>query len=333
MQRQILFLLTLIAPSLGLSQNAFAQDRDPSLSDLIISIDGEVFVSVDQTRYFNAVNCEDPSTTTFQVRIDNAAGNRVNQVYVWVGQANANCNRGENRTDVTSNRCQPVAGGAAQTVDVNNTLNGLTLADLTDTDTEIVDCANTALQGQPYNLFVFRTPPGAVDVPPDQFGIADFYVDVTPPNPPVLRNSSPGLGESFVLEWQQPTDNIQNYLFYRSDDGNPDTATQIEGATADLNSTSMGFTASGLGLALGESTTLYVSAVDKASVIPGEGNQGDLSEGWPVTAAETIGFCDATGNCTGCSAAPIALAAGGPSSVAWALAALFALGYVRRRHR
>jgi hypothetical protein len=336
MSTRILFFLSLTAAVLGLAPNAFAQDRDPGMTDLILTINGQSFVSSNQDRYFNAVNCEDPATTSFQVRISTELGAAVSQVYLWVGQANSNCNREEQRTDINADRCRPVADGAAQTVDINNTLNGLTLADLTDTG--LVDCANTALQGQPYELFVFRAPPGSTTVPPEGFGIADFLVDVTPPNPPTVTNTAPGIGESFVLGWEQPTDNIEDYLFYRNDVDDPETATQIEGAVSDQNKTSRGFTASGsapggLDLALGESTFLYLTAVDKASVIPGEGNQSELSVGWQVTAAKTVGFCDASGSCTGCAASPIAMAVDGPSAALCVLGVLGTLAYRRRRRR
>ena len=154
----------------------------------------------------------------------------------------------------------------------------------------------------------------------------------------------PVSGVSFVLRWEQPIDAIQGYLFYRNNDDDPETATQIEGAVSDQNSVSRSFTAAGappggLDLALGESTNLYVSAVDEASVVPGEGNQSELSVGWQVTAAEiedppdagTDAGTDPGGSGKGCAASPIAVGPDGPSAALFAFGVLGALAYKRRR--
>jgi len=318
MRNRILFLF-----SLGTALTAFAPTSFAQALDLITLINDEGFVSEAQDRYFNAANCEDPAGTSFQERITTDPASPVVEVYLWVGGQGSDCHLEANRTDITD-RCRPVAGGAAQTVVGNNLIEGLTLADLT--DTELVDCSNTALQGQPYELYAFRDLEYASqDVPPEAYGIANFFVDVTPPNPPNVRTEPPGFGESFNMEWPQPTDDLQLYRFYRNDvEDDPDTATLIEGVTADLNATSQNFTAAGLGLEQDESTYLYATAVDKASAVPGNGNEGDKSAGWMVTAAETAGFCDATGACTGCSVSPISMIGGAPSSAAWMLGLLFA---------
>ncbi len=333
MRKPFFFLL-----ALGAALRAFAPTSFAQATDLITTINDETFLSDTQERFFNAANCADPAATTFQDRIVTTPGTSVTQVYLWVGGQKSECNKEANRTDITANRCRAVLAEAAQTVDANNLLNGLTLADLTDTG--LVDCTNTALQGQPYELYAFRsTPPGAVDVPPEGYGVAAFKVDVTPPNPPQVKTDPPGLGESFNMTWPQPTDNLQLYRFYRNDlEDNPATATLIDGLTGSLNATSQGFTASGsganaLGLALGESTFLYATAVDKASVEPGFGNESELSAGWKVTAAETSGFCDASGTCTGCSASPVGMASGAQGSAVWMLGLLFAVACVWRRRR
>ncbi|MDH3654677.1 MAG: hypothetical protein OEN21_10440 [Myxococcales bacterium] len=327
MRNRFLFLF-----SLGAALTAFGPTTFAQAADLITSIGGEGFLSDTQERFFNAANCADPAGTTFEDRIDTTSGTAVDQVYLWVGGQNSQCDLERNRTDITANRCQPVAGEAAQTLDINNLVLGLTLADLTETG--LVDCANTALQGQPYELYAFRSsPPGAIDVLPENFGIALFKVDVTAPNPPNVSTEPPGLGESFTMTWPQPTDDLQLYRFYRNDvEDDPDTATLIEGVTADLNATSQNFSATGLGLEQDESTYLYATAVDKASAVPGNGNESDKSAGWMVTAAETAGFCDASGACTGCSVSPLSMISGAQSSAAWTLGLLFAaLGIWRLR--
>lgn len=329
MRKRFLFFL-----ALGTALTAFAPTTLAQASDLIVSINGEGFLSDTQdSRFFNAANCADPAGTSFELRIDTTAGTAVDQVYLWVGGQNSECNLERNRTDITANRCSPVAGEAAQTLDANNLINGLTLADLT--DNEVVDCANTALEGQPYELYGFRNePPGSQDILSESFGVAQFKVDVTPPNPPNVQTEPPGLGESFTMTWPQPTDDLQLYRFYRNDvEDDPETATLIEGVTADQNATSQKFTAGGLGLDPDESTFLYATAVDKASAVPGNGNEGDKSAGWMVTAAETTGFCDASGACTGCSISPLSMAGGSRSSAAWLLGLVFAAACVWRLRR
>lgn len=304
---------------MGFAPTSFAQGLD-----LITTVNGESFISDTQTRYFNQANCDNPAAVTFEERIATDLGTTVSQVYLWAGGQNSQCEIETNRTDITGDRCQPVADGAAQTVDPNNLISNLTLGDLVDTG--LVDCSNTALQGQPYELYGFRNePPGSVTVPPEGFGIAAFVVDVTPPDPPNVTNDTdtPALGQSFVLEWSQPTDDIQLYRFYQNDLDDPVTAQIIEGVTGAQNATSQGFTATQLGLGLGDSAYLYATAVDMASVVLGEGNEGDKSVGWKVEAAETSGFCDATGTCTGCSVSPMTLAGGEPGSITW----IFGLGF------
>jgi len=328
MRNRCLFLFSLGAALTTFAPTTFAQ----AAVDLITAIDGESFLSDTQERFFNAVNCESPADVSFQERIVTQAGTSVTQVFLWVGEQNSQCELEDNRTDIT-NRCRPVAGGAAQTLDANNLILGLTLADLTDTG--LVDCANTALEGQPYELYGFRNEaPGAQDVLPENFGIAAFKVDVTAPNPPNVSTDPPGLGESFTMTWPQPTDDLQLYRFYRNDiEDDPDTATLIEGVTADLNATSQNFTAIGLALGPDQTTYLYATAVDKASAVPGNGNESEKSAGWMVTAAETAGFCDASGACTGCSVSPLSIVGGSQSSAAWILALLSATACAWRLRR
>ena len=332
MCNQIVFVAVLAAAFLLPTSGALAQR-----TDLIVTIDGDSFLSDQQIRYFNASNCDDPSATTFQLLVAPDVAAPTSEVYLWVGPAQSECQLEANRAIL----CSSVAAGAAQTIDVDDIVNGLTLFDLTDTG--IVDCANTALQGQPYELYAFRAPPGSADVPSEGYGLAAFTVDVTPPNPPVLTNASPAFGETFVLMWETPTDFIEDYLFYRSDNDDPETATQIDGAVSNQNATSRSFTAAGappdgLDLALGESTFLYVSAVDQASVVPGEGNRSELSVGWQVTAEEVVGpsvdaGTDPGGSSKGCAASPIGTDPDAPRAALFALGVLGALAYSRRRRK
>jgi hypothetical protein len=70
--------------------------------------------------------------------------------------------------------------GRIRTVGENATVFDLTLQELVDTG--IVDCNNTALEGQPYEIYSFRNEdPGGTDVLPDGYGVAPFKVDVTLP--------------------------------------------------------------------------------------------------------------------------------------------------------
>jgi len=57
---------------------------------------------------------------------------------------------------------------------------------------------------------------------------------------------------------------------------------------------------------------------------PQAGNKGELSEGVMVTFVPVEGYCDASGNCGGCSVSPMTLMGGKPSSITWILGFVFA---------
>jgi len=320
MRNRFLFLSTLLAALPLLAPAAFAQ---VTMVDAITKIDGETPVASAATVYFNAAHCADAAFTVYDVTLVNGDG--VTQVYMWAGVQNGNCNENDKRTDQQL-LCRPMASSNPRTVGDNATVADLLLEELVDTG--VVDCNNTALEGQPFEIYSFRNEdPGGNDVMPNGYGIASFVVDVTPPEQLTITSAPEQEGSTFTVSWNTPIDSnsIAQYKLYQGDSADPSTARDT-GVTVGLNAKSISVSASALGLASEASTYLFVSAVDIAAVTIGDGNEGGLSESTFVTAADTVGFCDdPTVDCSGCSVSPMMLANGQPSSGAWLLGLVFAV--------
>jgi len=317
MRSQFLFLSTLVAALTALAPAAIAQETQV---DSITSINGEDPTTDAAAIYFNAENCANPSEVFYDLTLTDP--NNVTQVYMWAGIQNAGCQDEANRMN-TSERCAEL-GSSPQTVGDNATVFGLTLQELI--DTLLVDCDNSALEGQPYEIYSFRNEdPGGNTVLPEGYGVASFLVDVVPPEELNITSSLEQTGSTFNVSWSTPTDSnsIAQYKLYRSDD--PDSSTALDtGVTAGQNAKSVSVSSSALGLAVGDSTYLFVSAVDIAAMRIGDGNEGPISEATMVTAAETGGFCnDPSVDCSGCSVSPMMLANGQPSSGVWLFGLLF----------
>lgn len=317
MPNRFLFLAALLAAPMLPAAPSLAQTEQ---EDTITTIDEESTVNVTR-KYFNAENCADPTNTLYDLTLTNADG--VTNAYLWAGVQNAGCEQNSKRTDQQL-LCRQMAGSTPAQVGDNATIFNLTLQELVDSG--IVDCQNTALVGQPYWIYSFRTEdPGGLDVATDGYGIAEFWVDVTPPDELSLTSQPVQDGSQFTITWSSPADSteIQLYKLYRSDSGDPASAVDT-GLTAQGTATTFSVNASALDLAGGESTSLFVTAVDMAAVTPGNGNEGPLSEATAVTAAQTLGFCDdPTVDCSGCSVSPMVLANGQPSSGLWVFGLLF----------
>jgi hypothetical protein len=186
------------------------------------------------------------------------------------------------------------------------------------------------LQGTPYEIFVFRnTAPGGQPVDPSNYGIAPFYVDVQAPNRPNV-NTSPQRQTNFNISWSNPDppDLIQLWSFYVSDTDDPSTADPL-GITAPTAALSQTISAQQLGLSPGESAYVFVAAYDQAFVsnanVEAQANLSELSAPVPVSYVEVGGFCDATGDCSGCAASPMILADGRPSQGLWLMGLLLAI--------
>jgi len=320
MHNGFLFLLTLLAAIPLLSPAALAQETQ---LDAITSIDGEVPTTDAATIYFNAENCADAANTVYDVTLVNGDG--VTQIYMWAGVQNGECQLNDKRTDLQL-LCRPMASSNPRTVGDNATVFDLTLQELVDTG--VVDCSNSALEGQPFEIYSFRNEdPGGTDVLPAGYGVAAFRVDVTPPAKLVLTSDPAPTGSTFTISWNTPTDSnsIAQYKLYEGDSADASAATDT-GVTAGQNAKSISVSAGQLGLLPGENTYLFVSAVDIAAMRIGDGNEGELSEATFVTAAETVGFCDdPTVDCSGCSVSPMILANGQPGSGPWLLGLLCAI--------
>ena len=320
MRNDILFLSTLVTALSALVPTSFGQGEQ---IDAVTKINGQSPTTDASKIYFNAENCADASGTDYELTLTNADG--VTQDYIWAGREQAGCEENSKRTDLQL-LCRPLASSNPAQVGDNATIVNLTLQELI--DTEIVDCENMALAGQSYWLYSFRnTDPGGTDVPVTGYGIAPIIVDVTPPEQLSLESGLDQVGTQFGISWNRPADSneIQLYRLYRSDDDDAANASDT-GLTLQGSKSEWIITASSLNLAVGETTFLYVTAVDEAAMVPGDGNEGPLSEATSVTFEDTNGFCDDPNiNCSGCSVSPMILANGQPSSGIWLLGALFAI--------
>ena len=321
MRNAILLLSTLVAAIPLSASTGVAQTEQ---ADAITKINGETLTADVTKVYFNAVNCADPATTTFDLTLANGDG--VQQAFLWAGTENAGCELETNRTDQTL-RCRPVDGNP-RTVGDNATIFNLTLQELV--DTEVVDCENTSLEGAPFSIYAFRNEdPGGENVTFEGYGVAPFRVDVTPPDQLTLTSAPVQEASSFEVAWASPTDSqrIPQYRFYAAATDNPDAAV-ANGIlkTAGIDKKSFSVSIGELNLVPGEEIYLFASAVDEAAVTIGNGNQGPLSDSTLGIAAETTGFCDdPTVDCSGCSVSPLLLPHGQPSAGLWVIGLVFAI--------
>jgi hypothetical protein len=220
-----------------------------------------------------------------------------------------------------------MADSQPRVVGANATITSLTLQELVDTG--IVDCENTALTGTPYQVYSFRNQdPGGTDVSVDGYGTAPFVVDVTPPAQLVITSDLEQDGTSFTISWEQAADftKIEEYRLYRSSSPDPASAVDTGIVNGQGLDTSISVTASELGLSIGDEAYLFVTAVDMASVVPGNGNEGERSEATRVISSQTLGFCDDPSvDCSGCSVSPMMLPNGQPGAGLWLVGLVLAV--------
>jgi len=275
---------------------------------------------------------KEPSEVPFEVRLDQSSA--VTDVWLWVGTAGAQCEALTERNETTGN-CGEVANNP-QRVGTNFTLTGLVLQDLLDASsgtTPIATCESSGLAGTEYQLFVFREAPSG-DVSPESYGIAPFFIDVENPAAPLV-NTSEQRQSTFNIGWSTPNppDDIQSWELWYSTPGNPTPVKSGRSSTLPDDRNLTIFPAD-MGLSVGDSATVYARAYDKAFVSdPFGGNLSELSDGVPVTYLEVAGYCDASGNCGGCSVSPMALAGGLPGAFAWICGLVFAAIFAWRLRR
>lgn len=331
MRHTFLLLSTLAATLTAFAPATLAQEQ----IDAVTEINGETPPADASKVYFNAENCADPGSTEYDVTLTNASG--VIEAYLWAGTQNAGCELNSNRTDLQL-LCRPIEDGTGARVGDNVTIFDLSLQDLI--DTEIVNCDNSVLAGQASWIYSFRNqdPGGTEQVPVEDYGVAEIWVDVTPPEPLAIKSSLTQDGSQFTIEWSSPADSneIQLYKLYRQDPG--DAAPRFTNLTEVGTVTSFTVSADTLNLdsAAGESTSLFVTAVDMAAVTPGNGNEGDVADATAtvVNAVATVGFCDDPNvDCSGCSVSPLMLSSGQPGTGLWVVGLAFALVVGRRLRR
>jgi len=282
-----------------------------------------------------------PEDTTFEIRLQNTGGS-LGEVWLWTGAAGAKCEELNQRQLENAGLCAEVAGNP-RPVGLNDTLAGLTLQDLIDAkagSSDIVQCDSSGLTGTPYQIFVFRGAPSN-DVAPENYGVAPFNIDVESPAPPLV-DAAPQEASTFVINWANPNppDDINKWQVWYSDSNDPSTAIATD-LLAEIGARSITVGASDIGLSEpGDTAYLFMRAYDQAIINNDSieqslaGNQSELSEAVEVTFVNTIGFCESTGTCTGCSAAPMSIAApDGPSALVWVFGLLVGMSVFRRRRR
>lgn len=285
-----------------------------------------------------------PEETTFQIRLD-PSGGPADEVWLWVGGQDAGCNQVEARNQ-TQGLCAEVPGNP-QSVGQNDLVSGptdnpLTLQDLLDAsagDTQIVTCESSGLTGTPYEIYVFRGAPGGTDVDPSNYGTAPFRVDVEAPAT-VSVNTSLQRQTNFEITWSNPDppDDIQLYDFYWSFSDDPSTAERLN-ITQEQNRTSQTIASTAInppdGLAVGDTAFIFVTALDQAFVSnpQTQSNISQFSSAVPVTNVAVGGYCDISGDCTGCSASPMTLWGQGASAMPWVLGLLFGVILIWRQRR
>jgi hypothetical protein len=266
---------------------------------------------------------QDPSEVTFEIRL--AASSTASDVWLWVGKDGANCQDLTERDD-TKGLCAEMARNP-QRVALNETVTNLVLQDLLDPiagGSPIATCDSSGISGTKYQIFVFREAPSS-DIGPEKYGVAEFWIDVENPAPPSV-NTNEQQQSTFTVRWStpDPPDNIQAWELWYSTPSSS-TPQKTNATTTAPDDKELSITAAELGLSEGESATLYAKNYDQAFISdPFGGNQSELSDGVPVVATQVVGYCDVSGDCSGCSVSPMALNAGGPGSLVWVFGLVFA---------
>ncbi len=264
-----------------------------------------------------------PSEVSFEIRLDQSSP--VTDVWLWVGKDGAECQELAQR-DETQGLCAEMARNP-QRVATNETVTELVLQDLLDPSavgTPIATCESSGLTGTRYQIFVFREAPSST-VAPENYGIAEFFIDVENPAPPLV-NTNEQQQSTFTVRWDTPNppDDLQAWDLWYSTEDDP-TPRETNASVTGEGEREISISAQELGLAEGESATLYARAFDMAFVSDSfGGNQSELSEGVPVTFVAVTGYCDLSGDCGGCSVSPLGLTGGAPGSIALVLGFVFA---------
>ncbi|MBW1757774.1 MAG: hypothetical protein JRJ80_16605 [Deltaproteobacteria bacterium] len=227
--------------------------------DRISSINGGPILG--PLAYFNAAHCADPANTVYDLAI--VAGGFVRRAYVWVGAEPANCHLGERRTN-TPDACVALPGNPLAIDERSRVIEGLSLQDLIDTG--VVDCENSATDGELFQFYSFRSEaPGSGDVDVNRYKVADFVVDVVPPEQLVITSPLEQTGLDFVIEWETPSDveSISFFGLYASNREDPSAAV-ANGLvdTAPSTNLSASIRVEQLDLVRGDEVLLYVAAID-----------------------------------------------------------------------
>ncbi len=264
--------------------------------------------------------CE--SNITIELRLRNVPMSGATVLDFWRGQ---NCNDASNRSSTTTTNCTNIAPAAGEVE-----ISGRSDFTLTIPITDLVSCTGVATE----YLYVLATNMvGSTADVGNNYAAFSIAFDTSAPT--AVTGIEGGDGENTLsISWDNEAEDIQeNKIFAEkaacdssslmNGDVNPTASfTRTIAGTA----TSYEVSAADLGLAVGESAVIGVQPLDRAR------NPGPLAVVC-VTRIETMGFCDAYGECPD-DCAVVAPGAGGITlTIALVGIAALALVVVRRRRK
>ena len=282
--------LATVCFAFGLASQAYAQTNPLGIQVVALdgpgNPDGEVRDTAEEiNRGFNNVDCSDPANA--KVRLQ-PVGTDISQEFVdlWLATGSEDCTA-EAARNPDMRTCDHVG-----TADINGTNSEfeVTLSAI-DAASEVDICGATSDTGRTVKLFVFATGNEAEEGPVgDSWGVASILVDPTGPGAPTLAATDLAGDNEVMIEWDAVTTGRPRYDVYvggACGASDPEMAGLLEGSRTSQGATSANVNPEAdLGLALGQSVTVYVVAIDEA------GNRGSFSQGVCVTRVEVRGFCD-----------------------------------------
>ena len=302
--RPISFSAVLAAVALlGLPADAEAQGNPLSLQITELVGTGEsCTTSLCFNRGLGQAACSAPESSS--VRIAPASGTSITQSFVdlWVTTSSNDCSttaaRAPDTATCTNIGTADVGANSSFTVPLSQILTAAANA-----------CSDSAPSaGTPVRLYALTT--GAEGETGDvgsNYGFVSVLVDPKGPGTVSVDQTSLMGDNQVTISWTAIAESMVRYRLYRggacgSSTGDGATGERTLIKEVDIGSTSTTINPESMGLAVGESVSVYVVAVDQA------GNEGVWSSAVCLTRSEVFGFCDVYssegGECDpdGCSA-------------------------------
>lgn len=291
-------------------------------------------------RGYNAEECATSATVESVFRVSDVPAN-ITYLDVWLGDSSTDCAPVTAREGAVADRDCVHLVGVDPTITPDSEIT-LTLTEMLDPDDNA--CNTSTLAGRNQLLWVFAADSQETTstVTNAQYGWVAFTVDPKAPNVPTMDDEGDELAgnSSIPISWSVGSEaNLRYNVYVDTSIGAcgeagaftpgqppPATATPIE-VTA--NSTNLSTTAPSVGLELGESALVYVTAFDRSE------NESNLSGSVCITRVNTVGFCEALDDsgqpCTNSCAAALPVTRNATGGLLLGLAFLALV--VRRRTR